>query len=160
MWAKIHAADVATRAGIPVVIASGDNPAAIMRVLSGVSTGTLFQPSQNPLESRKRWLFGAPPAGELVIDQGAANALCRGKRSLLPAGIIAVRGAFSRGAVVRILDPAGTDLAHGLARYNSDSMARIMGRKSGDIESVLGYECGPVAVHRDDLLMLGGNDAQ
>jgi glutamate 5-kinase len=159
MWAKIQAADVATRAGIPVVVASGDNPAVIMRILSGMSAGTLFLPSQSPLESRKRWLFGAPPAGELVIDQGAANALCRGKRSLLPAGITAVRGAFSRGEVVRILDPAGTDLAHGLARYNSDSLARIVGRQSREIESVLGYDYGPVAVHRDDLLMLGGNDA-
>jgi glutamate 5-kinase len=159
MWAKVHAADVATRAGIPVVIASGDNPAAIVQVLSGVSVGTLFQPSLTPLESRKRWLFGAPPAGELVVDQGAANALCRGKRSLLPAGITAVRGNFSRGEVVKILNPAGMDLAHGLARYNSDSLSRIMGRQSRDIESVLGYDYGPVAVHRDDLLMLGGNDA-
>lgn len=160
MWTKIQAADVATRAGISVVIASGDKPAAIMRVLAGKSVGTLFTPSQSPLESRKRWIFGAPPAGELLIDKGAAEALCRGKRSLLPAGITAVRGAFSRGEVVRILSPAGVDLAHGLARYNSESLSRIMGRQSGDIESVLGYEYGPVAVHRDDLIMLGGNDGE
>ena len=63
MGAKIQAADVATRAGIPVVVASGDNPAVITRILSGMSAGTLFLPSQSPLESRKRWLFGAPPAG-------------------------------------------------------------------------------------------------
>jgi glutamate 5-kinase len=160
MGAKIQAADVATRAGIPVVIASGNDPAVIRLILAGALAGKLFPASQSPLESRKRWLFGPPPAGELVIDQGAVNALCREKRSLLPAGVTAVRGDFSRGAVVRILDPAGTDLARGLTRYGSDSLARILGRRSGDIEGVLGYEYGPVAVHRDDLIMLGGSDAR
>lgn len=158
MWTKVQAAEVATRAGVDVIIASGDNPALIGRVLAGEPTGTLFRASQSPLENRKRWIFGAPPAGELVIDQGAARALCRGKRSLLPAGITAVRGSFARGEVVRILDPAGTDLAHGVVRYNSDSLVRIMGSHSGTIESLLGYAYGPVAVHRDDLIMLGGSD--
>lgn len=158
MCTKIQAAEVATRAGIGVVIASGSTPAAIGQVLRGKAVGTAFRPSQSPLERRKRWIFGAPPAGELRIDPGAAKALIQGKRSLLPAGITAVIGAFSRGEVVRIVDPAGHDLAHGVTRYTSDALDRIKGRHSGDITDILGFDHGPVAVHRDDLIMLGSSE--
>jgi glutamate 5-kinase len=87
---------------------------------------------------------------------GAAKALDQGKRSLLPKGITAVYGSFSRGEVVRVINPAGSDLAHGVTRYGSDALHLIKGRHSDDIEGILGYEYGPVAVHRDDLIMLGG----
>ena len=158
MWTKIQAAEIATRAGVTVVIASGAKPLVIRKALEGKSAGTRFLPSQSPLESRKRWIFGAPPAGELRIDTGAAKALVRGKSSLLPAGIVAVSGAFSRGEVVRVIGPDGSDLAHGVARYNSEALDRIKGRQSAEIENLLGYEYGPVAVHRDDLVMLGSAD--
>lgn len=158
MFTKIQAAEVATRAGISVVIASGGNPSCIGKVLAGNAVGTLFRASSTPLESRKRWIFGAPPAGEIRIDQGAAVALTEGKRSLLPKGILSVTGIFSRGEVVRILDPAGKDLAHGVSRYGSEALTLLAGKHSGEIESLLGYEYGPVAVHRDDLIMLGGSD--
>ena len=159
MSTKIQAAEVATRAGIQVIIAAGGQPELIGRILAGESVGTAFLPSESPLESRKRWIFGAPPAGEIHIDQGAGRALDQGKRSLLPKGITAIRGLFSRGEVVRIIDPAGTDLAHGVARYSSDALDRIKGLHSDDIEDILGYEYGPVAVHRDDLIMLGVSHA-
>ena len=159
MYTKIQAAEVATSAGIGVVIASGSRPELIAEVLKGKSVGTLFVPSQSPLERRKRWIYGAPPAGELRVDKGAAEALIRGKRSLLPAGITEVRGAFSRGEVVRIVGPNGQDLAHGVTRYNSDALAIIKGRQSGVIGELLGYEYGTVAVHRDDLITLGAADA-
>ena len=159
MSTKIQAAEIATRAGIGVVIASGARPELIGRILAGEPVGTSFLPSESPLESRKRWIFGAPPAGEIHIDQGAARALDQGKRSLLPKGVVSVRGAFSRGEVVRIIDPSGTDLAHGVARYNSDALDQIKGSHSDQIESLLGYEYGPVAVHRDDLIMLGVSNA-
>lgn len=155
MWTKIQAAEVATRAGITVVIASGKEPAVIATLLEGKAAGTAFSPSQSPLERRKRWIYGAPPAGELHIDEGAAQALVRGKRSLLPAGIREVYGSFSRGEVVRLMGPDGTDLGHGVTRYNSDALGMLKGRHSGEIGALLGYEHGPVAVHRDDLIMLG-----
>ena len=155
MGTKIQAAEVATRAGVSVVIAAGGQPENIGRVLAGESAGTLFPPSQSPLESRKRWIYGAPPAGEIHIDMGAARALDQGKRSLLPKGVTSVSGRFSRGEVVRVIDPDGADLAHGVSRYGSDALDMIKGRHSDDIESILGYEYGPVAVHRDDLIMLG-----
>ncbi len=155
MRTKIQAAEVATRAGIGVVIASGKKPLLIRKALEGKPVGTRFSPSQSPLESRKRWIFGAPPAGDLRIDEGAAKALVRGKSSLLPAGITQVSGSFSRGEVVRVLGPGGVDLAHGVSRYNSEALERIKGKRSTEIEALLGYEDGPVAVHRDDLIMLG-----
>jgi glutamate 5-kinase len=158
MGTKIQAAEIASRAGIGVIIAAGSRPELIGRILAGEAAGTIFSPSQSPLESRKRWIFGAPPAGEIRIDHGAAKALAQAKRSLLPKGITAVRGDFSRGEVARIIDPAGTDLAHGVSRYGSDALDQIKGRHSSEIEQLLGYAYGPVAVHRDDLVMLGGAD--
>ncbi|MDL2207181.1 glutamate 5-kinase [Desulfovibrio sp. OttesenSCG-928-M16] len=158
MGTKVQAADVATRAGIGVVIASGADPAVITRVLQGSQCGTAFTPCASPLERRKRWIFGAPPAGELHIDAGAASALSKGKRSLLPAGVTAVNGSFSRGEVVRIVSPEGQDMAHGVARYNSEAMDIIKGRRSEDIEGLLGYAYSQVAVHRDDMILLGASD--
>ena len=155
MGTKIQAAEVATRAGVSVVIAAGGQPENIGRVLAGESAGTLFPPSQSPLESRKRWIYGAPPAGEIHIDMGAARALDQGKRSLLPKGVTSVSGRFSRGEVVRVIDPDGADIAHGVSRYGSDALDLIKGQHSDAIENILGYEYGPVAVHRDDLIMLG-----
>ena len=157
MTTKIQAAEIATRAGVSVIIATGSRPQVIREIMAGEPVGTCFKASQSPLESRKRWIFGAPPAGELYIDQGAANALILDKRSLLPAGIKSVRGSFSRGEVVRIIDPQGKDLAHGVSRYNSDALALLLGRHSGEIETLLGYEYGSVAVHRDDLIVLEHN---
>jgi len=158
MFTKVQAAEMATRAGIEVVIADGSDPASISRALAQEPVGTRFMPCQTPLESRKRWIFGPPPAGSLHIDAGAAKALAEGKRSLLPKGMVAVEGEFSRGEVVRIINPEGRDLAHGVARYSSEALRAVMGRHSNDIAQILGYEYGPVAVHRDDLVMLGGSD--
>lgn len=155
MLTKIQAAEVATRAGIKVVIASGSEPELISKILAGESVGTMFKPSESPLESRKRWLFGAPPAGALYIDAGAAKALLQKGSSLLPKGIIKVDGAFSRGEVVRIINPDGKDLGHGVSQYNSEALTIIAGKHSAEIESLLGYEYGSVAVHRDDLILLG-----
>ena len=154
MWTKIQAAEIATRAGITVVIASGAKPPVIRKTLEGKAAGTRFLPSQSPLESRKRWIFGAPPAGDLHVDAGAAKALLCGKSSLLPAGITEVKGSFSRGEVVRVFGSDGTDIAHGVTRYGSDDLDRIKGKHSAEIESLLGYAYGSVAVHRDDLIML------
>lgn len=157
MSTKIQAAEIASRAGIKTVIAAGDKPQLIESILAGEQAGTTFPPSLSPLESRKLWIFGAPPAGELHIDQGAVLALEQDKRSLLPAGILRVCGAFSRGEVVRVIAPSGKDLGHGVSRYSSDALEQIKGKRSDAIEQILGYEYGPVAVHRDDLIMLGAS---
>ena len=158
MATKIQAAEVAVSAGIAVVIAAGGRPEVIEQVLAGESVGTAFIPSSTPLESRKHWLYGAPPAGEIRVDAGAVKALIEGKSSLLPKGIASVSGTFSRGDVVRVISPSGQEVARGTARYNSDSLTLIAGKHSTEIQPLLGYAYGPVAVHRDDLILIGGFD--
>ena len=106
------------------------------------------------LESRKQWLFAAPSAGMLTIDEGAENAMLVQNKSLLPAGITAVEGCFSRGEVVKIKNTSGKVIALGMPRYNSDALELIKGKKSQEIEQILGYEYGAVALHRDDMIVL------
>ena len=155
MATKLQAADVATRAGIEVVIASGKQPELIGRLAQGERVGTRFVAQANPLESRKSWILtGPPPHGELQVDAGAVTAVHDKGSSLLPKGIAQVRGDFERGDVVRILTPEGKELARGICRYNAADLTRIAGKHSDEIEACLGYGYGPVAIHRDDLVLL------
>ena len=109
----------------------------------------------NPLESRKSWILtGPPPHGEVYVDAGAERAVHDKGSSLLPKGIARVQGDFERGDVVRILTPSGKELARGICRYNAADLIRIAGKHSDDIEACLGYVYGPVAIHRDDLVLL------
>lgn len=152
MATKLQAADVAGRAGIEVVIAAGNKDDVIKAVINDISVGTRFHAMQTPLESRKRWIFGAPPAGKIMIDEGAAKAVSAKGSSLLPKGIVEVSGNFSRGEVIRICDVSGRNIAQGVTRYNSDALRLLAGHHSQEIISILGYEYGPVAVHRDDMI--------
>lgn len=155
MATKLQAADAARRAGADVIIASGHASNVIVRAASGEATGTRFPALENPLESRKRWIYaGIKPSGTISIDQGAENALSRGGRSLLPAGIVAVEGEFERGDTVSIHGPDSNELARGIARYSSLDLSRIAGCHSDEIETRLGYDYGPVAVHRNDMILL------
>ncbi|PJG85272.1 glutamate 5-kinase [Conservatibacter flavescens] len=154
MSTKITAADVATRSGIETIIVQGNRPNVIVELAYGQQHGTKFYAQTDPLESRKQWLFAAPSAGSLTIDEGASKAMLAQYKSLLPAGIVQVNGNFSRGEVVKIFTQAGKQIALGMPRYNSDALNLIKGHKSQEIEQILGYEYGAVAVHRDDLLIL------
>lgn len=154
MSTKITAADVATRSGIETVIAPGNRENVIVDLAYGAAIGTKFTVPTAHLESRKQWLFAAPSAGILTIDVGAENAVLVQNKSLLPAGILNVEGRFSRGEVVKIRTQNGNDIALGMPRYNSDSLNQIKGKKSQEIERILGYEYGSVAVHRDDMIVL------
>jgi glutamate 5-kinase len=155
MTTKLQAAETARRAGIDVIIAAGRAPDVILRAASGEAVGTHFPAVDLPLENRKRWIFGnARPEGRLVIDAGAVIALRDKGGSLLPAGIQRVDGAFERGDTVVIVDPAENPLARGIARYDSADMRKIAGCHSADIAERLGYTAGPVAVHRNDMLLL------
>lgn len=153
MATKLQAADVACRAGIDVIIAAGSRPGVIGDVIEGKPVGTCFHAQQTPLEMRKRWIFGAPPAGEIIIDDGALSAVLERGSSLLPKGIREVSGNFSRGEVIRIRSLQGRDVAHGVSRYNSDALRMIAGHHSQEITNILGYEYGPVAMHRDDMIV-------
>lgn len=153
MSTKLQAAEVACRAGIEVVIAAGSRPNVIEDIINNQAVGTRFHPPKNLLTHRKYWLFGAPPAGELILDDGAVEALIKSGRSLLPKGIIKVNHDFSRGEVVTISDQKGQQIARGVSRYNSDALRMIAGHHSQEISTLLGYEYGAVAVHRDDMIV-------
>ena len=154
MSTKIAAADVATRSGIETIIAPGNQANVIVDLAYDQAIGTKFTVQADRLESRKQWLFAAPSAGVLVVDDGAESAVLIQHKSLLPAGIVEVSGRFSRGEVVRIRTRSGKDIALGMPRYNSDALELIKGKHSQDIENILGYEYGAVAVHRDDMIVL------
>ncbi|MDF7667753.1 glutamate 5-kinase [Orbaceae bacterium ESL0727] len=153
MGTKVQAADVAGRAGIEVIIAAGGRTNVILDIVNHHAVGTKFLPQKTPLEHRKYWLFGAPKAGEIYLDDGAVNAILHKGSSLLPSGIIAVEHDFSRGAVIDICDKTGKCIARGVSRYNSDSLKQIAGHHSQEISHLIGYEYGPVAVHRDDMIV-------
>lgn len=154
MATKLQAADVACRAGVEVTIAAGSRADVIAQILDGESVGTRFLPMSTPLESRKRWILaGPPPAGKILIDAGAATAVVTNHSSLLAKGIVSVEGSFQRGAVARICNLQGKQLARGLCRYSSEELSLIAGQHSQDIPKLLGHANGAVAVHCDDLVI-------
>ncbi|MGB0694413.1 MAG: glutamate 5-kinase [Rhodospirillaceae bacterium] len=153
MVTKLEAARIAMGAGCAMVITRGTQAHPLSRLLDGAQA-TWFLPAADPGTARKRWLRGGLKAeGVLHLDAGAARALSRG-RSLLPAGVTAVEGRFQRGAAVHICGPDGTLIGKGLVTYPAEEARKIMGRKSGDIESLLGYVGREVLVHRDDLVLM------
>ncbi|ULH15391.1 glutamate 5-kinase [Deinococcus sp. KNUC1210] len=154
MHTKIQAAEIATRAGTPVVIAPGDAENAFVRAASGEAIGTRFLANGSRLEARKRWILAEIASGRVQLDEGAARALRERGGSLLAVGIRSVEGKFERGHTVRLLAPDGSEVGRGLTRYHSGDLRRIAGMKSGAIEAELGYEYGPEVVHRDDMVML------
>ena len=155
MVTKLESAEIATRAGIDVIIAKGTLPNIIERLVVGDAIGTRFTAQQSPLVSRKRWIFaGSKPSGTLVIDQGAERALLKQGKSLLPAGIVAVAGNFMRGATILITNQRGDRVARGIARYRSADLKQIMGGNSAEISQKLGYTHGSAAVHRNDMILL------
>lgn len=153
MHTKLQAADIAMRAGLDVIIAAGNAPNILLEIAVGAYQGTTFVAHKNQLERRKQWIFGPALSGTLVVDNGAKVALQTKGSSLLPRGIVAVEGAFLRGAVIVIQDPHQQIIARGVARYASADLRKIAGKKSTDIEPILGYFDGDVAVHRDEMII-------
>jgi glutamate 5-kinase len=155
MATKIQAAEIARRSGAVVVIAAGHSENVILKIAAGSETGTLFGATDNPLESRKRWLLAGPgPVGILTLDDGATDAVIKKGSSLLPKGISAVSGQFNRGDMVILANQRGNQIAKGLTRYSSDDLAKIKGLHSENIEPTLGYGYGKVVVHRNNLVVL------
>ncbi len=153
MATKVAAARIAVAAGCHLCIASGRVTSPIAAVERG-GRCTWFVAHDKPMVVRKQWIAGTlEPAGELVIDAGAAAALGRGK-SLLPAGVVEVRGRFGRGDAVRVLDESGRELARGLSAYSSEDAERIRGRRSADIAPILGFRGRDEVIHRDDLVVV------
>ncbi|WP_309082662.1 glutamate 5-kinase [Chelativorans sp.] len=152
MRTKLDAGRIATAAGTAMVIASGKE----LNPLSAIERGaraTLFRPSPTPVRAYKTWIAGQlEPAGRITIDEGALRALLAGK-SLLPAGVKKVQGAFSRGDTVAIIGPDGLEAGRGLIAYDAADAVKIAGLKTEAIAAALGYEARAAMVHRDDLVL-------
>jgi len=155
MLTKVLAAKRAARSGAHTVIASGAEPEVLLRLARGEAVGTLLTAETMPLAARKQWLADhLNLGGRLRLDAGAVKALASGGKSLLPIGVAEVSGEFERGAVVACVDPAGREIARGLANYSAAETRRIMGKPSGEIEAILGYVDEPELIHRDNLVLL------
>ena len=153
MQTKIAAAKIAVSAGCHLCIAKGAEPHPLKRIEEGARC-TWFVPSSTPMATRKQWIAGTlKPAGAIAVDDGAVRALMGGK-SLLPAGVTRALGRFDRGDTVSIIAPDGTEVARGICAYSDSDAARIIGRKSADIETALGFRGRDEIVHRDDLVLL------
>lgn len=155
MHTKIVAADMAVRSGTSVVIANGGRENVLADIRAGTVPATWFPARITPAEGRKRWLLAqAFTAGSVGVDEGAAEAILRRGKSLLPVGIVGVEGDFERGAVVAVCAPSGQEIARGLGNYGSRDLRRILGQRSDDIAGLLGYDYGPAFIHRDKMVLL------
>lgn len=154
MITKIEAGKIATTAGTHMVIASGHvkNP---LKAIGKGGAATWFLTPANPVTARKKWIAGSlEPRGTVVVDTGAVAALRRGK-SLLPAGVVRVEGAFGRGDAVLIRGPDGAEIGRGLIGYDAEEAQAIRGKSSADILSILGAGSRAEMIHRDDLVVGG-----
>ena len=160
MATKLQAAKNATTSGINLVIASGEEPDSVTRILNGEDIGTLFVSRENRLQFRKKWLaFGARIQGKLTVDDGCAKALKKcGGCSILPVGIKATEGIFEPGNTVSVVNERGEELARGLTHYSSGELTKILGCHSDEIESCLGHKAFDEVIHRDDLVIFGLED--
>lgn len=155
MLTKVRAAVRAARSGTATLIAAGRRPGVLRQVRLGEQVGTLILPSQEPLVARKQWLAGQLQLrGQLVIDDGAVKVLREFGRSLLPVGVVEVRGGFARGEVVACLDGAGREVARGLVNYSADEARKLMRQPTERIREILGYIDEPELIHRDNLVLM------
>ncbi|MGV6850991.1 MAG: glutamate 5-kinase [bacterium] len=154
MITKLQAARITTSRGIPCLIANGKKALNLNQLSEKQSVGTYFHALQSPLDTRQHWLLhGADCNGCIEIDQGAAQALSQQGASLLPAGITKIEGVFRRGDVVEVKYKQHI-VARGISQYNSDEIKTIMGARSDQIQSKLGYRYTKVVIHRNDLVVI------
>ncbi len=155
MVTKITAAQIATSAGVRVVVTDGQQPANLPKILAGADIGTQFAPQPQAVTARKRWIaHGLVPAGKIYLDPGAVQAICTGGKSLLAAGIEEIEGEFQEGDAVQLCDRQGQVLARGIVNYKSADLERVRGRRSEDVRALLGDQCPETVVHRDNLVLL------
>jgi glutamate 5-kinase len=162
MLTKLEAAQTAGKSGAATILCRGSLQNSLVRAANGEDIGTLFvaENGERRMASRKHWLaYTARTRGEVVLDAGAVKALVERGRSLLPAGVVEVRGRFQIGDAIACLDESGQELARGLAAYPSDAVEAIKGRGTREIERVLGYSNGREVIHRDDLVVLDSSSA-
>lgn len=155
MLSKVRAAAKVTNAGIPMVITNGRETDILKTVMTGKKVGTFFVPANEKLSSRKCWIgYNIKPKGVLLIDDGAAQAILKQGKSLLPGGIIDVKGDFGIGDAVELSGENNSRIAVGLVNYSSSDIRRIMGCKTDQIQVCLGEKLYDEVIHRDNLTIL------
>lgn len=155
MATKLTAARMTMANGIPMVIASSEEPQVISRIADGEEIGTLFVPSRDGYTAKKQWLaVGSAPDGAFIVDAGAASALTESGRSLLPSGVTLVEGEFGTGAIVSVRTQQGTEIARGITSYSSADARMIIGRRSNEIEQILGVCDFEELIHRNNMALV------
>ena len=155
MYSKLRAAGKATSHGIAVNIVNGRKKGLLVSLMEGRPQGTFFRPREGRLTNRKGWIaYGSRAAGTVILDEGAVRALTEMGKSLLPSGITGVSGDFDAGAPVFCTDSEGKRIAKGLTNYSSSDIRKISGRKTTEIEGILGYKYSDEIIHRDNLVVL------
>ena len=156
MLTKIRAAKQCVSAGIAVVIANGRKPNVLEEIFSGNSSGTLFLPSQSKINVRKKWIgYVSDSKGIVVIDNGAKIALLTRQTSLLPSGVLEVRGKFNADDTISVLDTDGSEIARGVAGFTSSDLDKIKGKKTSEIQKILNRTSGDEVIHRNNLVLIG-----
>ncbi len=155
MYSKVLAAKRAVHRGIAVNIVNGRIPEVISSLLGGTRLGTEFMPRKTRLRSKKGWIAHAcRTKGTVIIDDGAAVALVNGGKSLLPSGIVSLSGSFDAGDAVYCVDRKGNRVAKGITNYSSSEIEKIMGKRTSEIDNILGYKYSDEVIHRDNLVLL------
>jgi len=151
---KVDAARKAQSSGAAAVVANASEPDVLVRLLAGEDVGTLFVPTGEPLRARKHWIaYTLRPRGAVLLDAGAVEAVRAKNRSLLPVGVIGVRGDFHPGDAVRLVGPDGAEVGRGLTRLGAIEVARAAGKRAADLQTLFGGERDVIVVHRDDLVV-------
>jgi glutamate 5-kinase len=155
MQSKIHAAHMVSTRGGSSFIGSGRTQGVLQKLFACDPIGTFFLPQEEKMQSRKHWIaYVLRPKGDLILDKGACRALVKGGKSLLPTGILEVRGTFKVGAAVRCLDEEENSIATGLSNYSADDLNKIKGLNSVQIEATLGFKDSDEVIHRDNLVLV------
>jgi glutamate 5-kinase len=155
MLTKVLAAKKAALSGASTVIAHGREADVLVRLMNGEAIGTRLSTESLSLQAKKTWMAGhLKTSGRLLLDAGAARAVLRDNKSLLPVGVISVEGTFERGEVVSCVAPDGKEIARGLVNYSSAEAARIAKKPTTEIEPELGYIAEAELIHRDNLVVL------
>ncbi len=155
MLTKLKAARLAARSGTRTILASGKLENVLLKIADNKSVGTLLKPVNEPLAARKQWLAShLKMQGKLYLDDGAVKVLRNSGKSLLPIGVVKIKGQFSRGEMVACVNADEQEIARGLVNYNSVEIKKILGHPSGQIEDILGYVDESELIHRDNLVLV------
>jgi len=159
MITKIQAAKRCVSTGTAMIITNGKNPHILEEIFSGNFKGTLFLPADTTLNVRKKWIgFVSHSKGYVRVDEGAKTALLKKQRSLLPSGIIEVHGEFKANDTISVLDLESRLIAKGVTGYSSEDLMKIKGKKTGEIEKMLGCKSCDEVIHRDNLALFEGDE--